>query len=106
MIAGLTTPQLVELVLLLVVTGALAGFLAGIFGIGGGAVLAADLVVVGQRPQVDAIAGGAHGEFFGRQCAVGHHGVAVQVGIENGGHRSILGAPACRHGRMGARICY
>ena len=39
MIAGLTTPQLVELVLLLVVTGALAGFLAGIFGIGGGAVL-------------------------------------------------------------------
>jgi uncharacterized protein len=39
MIAGLTTPQLLELVLLLVVTGALAGFLAGIFGIGGGAVL-------------------------------------------------------------------
>ena len=39
MIAGLTTSQLLELVLLLVVTGALAGFLAGIFGIGGGAVL-------------------------------------------------------------------
>jgi uncharacterized membrane protein YfcA len=39
MIAGLTTPQLVELVLLLLATGALAGFLAGIFGIGGGAVL-------------------------------------------------------------------
>ncbi|HEX7792620.1 MAG TPA: sulfite exporter TauE/SafE family protein [Afipia sp.] len=39
MIAGLTTPQLLELVLLLLVTGALAGFLAGIFGIGGGAVL-------------------------------------------------------------------
>lgn len=39
MIAGLTTPQLLELVLLLVVTGAFAGFLAGIFGIGGGAVL-------------------------------------------------------------------
>ena len=39
MIAGLTTPQLLELVLLLVATGALAGFLAGIFGIGGGAVL-------------------------------------------------------------------
>ncbi|CAN5364781.1 sulfite exporter TauE/SafE family protein [soil metagenome] len=39
MIAGLTVPQLLELVLLLVATGALAGFLAGIFGIGGGAVL-------------------------------------------------------------------
>ncbi|WP_024575591.1 MULTISPECIES: sulfite exporter TauE/SafE family protein [unclassified Afipia] len=39
MIAGLTTSQLLELVLLLVVTGAFAGFLAGIFGIGGGAVL-------------------------------------------------------------------
>ena len=39
MIAGLNTSQLVELVLLLVMTGALAGFLAGIFGIGGGAVL-------------------------------------------------------------------
>ena len=39
MIAGLNTSQLLELVLLLVVTGALAGFLAGIFGIGGGAVL-------------------------------------------------------------------
>jgi uncharacterized membrane protein YfcA len=39
MIAGLTVPQLLELVVLLLVTGALAGFLAGIFGIGGGAVL-------------------------------------------------------------------
>jgi len=39
MIAGLTVPQLLELVLLLLFTGALAGFLAGIFGIGGGAVL-------------------------------------------------------------------
>ncbi len=39
MIAGLTVPQLLELVLLLLATGALAGFLAGIFGIGGGAVL-------------------------------------------------------------------
>ena len=39
MIAGLTSPQLLELVLLLLVTGALAWFLAGIFGIGGGAVL-------------------------------------------------------------------
>lgn len=39
MIAGLSTAQLAELVVLLLFTGALAGFLAGIFGIGGGAVL-------------------------------------------------------------------
>lgn len=39
MTAGLDTSQIVELVLLLLATGALAGFLAGIFGIGGGAVL-------------------------------------------------------------------
>jgi len=39
MIAGLHLSQLIELAVLLVATGALAGFLAGIFGIGGGAVL-------------------------------------------------------------------
>lgn len=39
MIAGLNASELIELAALLVVTGALAGFLAGIFGIGGGAVL-------------------------------------------------------------------
>src|SRR5215467_519315 len=38
-IAGLDVSELVELALLLVVVGALAGFLAGVFGIGGGAVL-------------------------------------------------------------------
>ena len=38
-IAGLNSAELVELALLLVFVGALAGFLAGIFGIGGGAVL-------------------------------------------------------------------
>ena len=38
-IAGLNPTELVELALLLVLVGALAGFLAGIFGIGGGAVL-------------------------------------------------------------------
>lgn len=38
-IAGLGATELVELALLLVVVGAVSGFLAGIFGIGGGAVL-------------------------------------------------------------------
>src|SRR5207342_1954921 len=38
-VAGLNPTELVELALLLVFVGALAGFLAGIFGIGGGAVL-------------------------------------------------------------------
>ena len=39
MIGGLNVSELAELALLLVATGALAGFLAGLFGIGGGAVL-------------------------------------------------------------------
>jgi len=38
-IAGLDVSQLIELALLLVGAGALSGFLAGVFGIGGGAVL-------------------------------------------------------------------
>jgi uncharacterized membrane protein YfcA len=39
MIAGLDLSELIELAVLLVAVGALAGFLAGLFGIGGGAVL-------------------------------------------------------------------
>src|SRR4030088_2468932 len=39
MMAGLDVAELVELALLLIAVGALSGFLAGIFGIGGGAVL-------------------------------------------------------------------
>ena len=38
-IAGLNVSELAELAGLLIVVGALAGFLAGLFGIGGGAVL-------------------------------------------------------------------
>jgi uncharacterized membrane protein YfcA len=38
-IAGLNVTQLIELALMLVAVGALAGFFAGIFGIGGGAIL-------------------------------------------------------------------
>jgi uncharacterized membrane protein YfcA len=37
--AGLDVAELIELALLLIAVGALAGFLAGVFGIGGGAVL-------------------------------------------------------------------
>src|ERR1051326_4059998 len=37
--AGLDPKELIELALLLVAVGALSGFLAGLFGIGGGAVL-------------------------------------------------------------------
>src|SRR5215472_15850249 len=39
MIAGLDLKDIVELALLLIAVGALAGFLAGVFGIGGGAIL-------------------------------------------------------------------
>src|SRR6266404_3839537 len=38
-IAGLDASELLEMALLLVAVGALAGFLAGVFGIGGGAIL-------------------------------------------------------------------
>src|SRR4051795_12969220 len=39
LVAGLNVSELLELAALLVAVGALAGFLAGLFGIGGGAVL-------------------------------------------------------------------
>src|SRR6202165_1683796 len=39
MVAGLDASELLELVLLLVAVGALSGFLAGMFGVGGGAIL-------------------------------------------------------------------
>src|ERR1700692_479828 len=39
MVAGLNASELVQLALLLVAVGALSGFLAGVFGIGGGAIL-------------------------------------------------------------------
>jgi uncharacterized membrane protein YfcA len=39
MIAGLNASELLELALLLIAVGALSGFLAGVFGIGGGAIL-------------------------------------------------------------------
>lgn len=39
MIAGINTTQLIEIALLLVAAGGLAGLLAGVFGIGGGAIL-------------------------------------------------------------------
>ncbi len=39
MVAGLDPKELIELALLLTAVGALSGFLAGVFGIGGGAIL-------------------------------------------------------------------
>ena len=39
MVAGLDPKELIELALLLIAVGALSGFLAGVFGIGGGAIL-------------------------------------------------------------------
>src|SRR5438552_16171250 len=39
MMAGLNVAELVELALMLVAVGAVSGFFAGIFGIGGGAIL-------------------------------------------------------------------
>jgi hypothetical protein len=57
---------------------------------GGCAVLAAHLVVIGERPQLDPVGRRTRGQFFGRQGAVGDHGMAVQIGVEDGGHIVIL----------------
>ena len=61
-----------------------AGEVAHAAGAGGGAGarLAADGVVIGQRPQLHAIGGSAPGHFFRLQRAVGGGGVAVQVGVQ------------------------
>ena len=45
--------------------------------------LAADLVVVGQRPELDAVRLGARRERFGLERAVGNGGMAVQVGVHD-----------------------
>ena len=46
MIDGLDVSELVQLALMLVAVGALSGFFAGIFGIGGGAILVPGRFVV------------------------------------------------------------
>jgi uncharacterized membrane protein YfcA len=48
MVAGLDPKEFIELALLLIAVGSLSGFLAGVFGIGGGAILVpAYLLIVG-----------------------------------------------------------
>ena len=65
------------------------------------ALLAAHLVMVGQRPEVHAAALGARGQFFGCQGAVGDDRVAMQVRVGVGSHIHILrrdGVPRCPAG--------
>ena len=52
--------------------------------------LAADLVVIGQRPQIDPVGRRTRRQLLGRERAIGRGGVAVQVGVEGEGHRAIL----------------
>jgi len=56
-----------------------------------GACLAANFVVVGQGPQVHAVGFGALRQRLGRERAVGHDGVAVEIGVEYVGHTVIVG---------------
>ena len=60
-----------------------------------GAVLATDLVMVGQGPQLDPVGFGACRQCFGRQSPVGNHRVAVQVGVQVSGHQTILRVCPC-----------
>ena len=53
-------------------------------------VLAADLVVVGQRPEIHAVGMGPCGQCLGRERAVRDHGVAVEVGVQRKIHGFIL----------------
>jgi hypothetical protein len=78
-------------------------------GSGGGAVLAADFVMVGERPQLDTVGFRAGGQILRGQGSVGYHGMAMQVGVQYGCHRAILGLvpisrataqPLCRRGRV------
>ena len=55
-----------------------------------GAVLAAELVVVGQRPQLHTVGLGPHGQGFGCEGAIGDVGVAVQVGVGQDVHPPML----------------
>jgi hypothetical protein len=47
-----------------------------------GALLAAELVVIGQGPQLDAVGLGPRRQRFGCQRAVGDQRMAVQVGVQ------------------------
>jgi hypothetical protein len=55
-------------------------------GMGSGrcAQLAADFVMVGQGPEFDAVDSRPAGQLFQGQGPIGHDGVAVKIGIENG----------------------
>ena len=58
----------------------------------GCAVLAADFIVIGQRPQLHPSRSGTLGQLLGRQSAVGDDRVAVEIGVQIGfGHGFIVG---------------
>jgi len=59
-------------------------------------VLAADLVVVGQGPQLDALLTGAPRQHLGLQCAVRDGRVAVEIGVEQVHGVSVRGRVARR----------
>ena len=84
-----------------------AGEIAHAAGAGGGmrARLAADDVVIGQRPQLHAVGSSALGQRFRLQGAVRGSGVAVQVSIEFGreGGDGGFGAADVHVGILGGR---
>ena len=57
---------------------------------GSGSRLSANLVMVGERPQLHAMGMGPLGNRFRGECAVRNNGVAVEVGVQYGGHHPIL----------------
>lgn len=51
----------------------------------------ARFIVIGQGPKIDALLACAHRQGVGAEGAIRDGGMAVQVGIEVGGHQTILG---------------
>ena len=51
------------------------------FGGTGGTFLSTQFIVVGQRPQLYPIGVSTQRQRFRRQCSIGNHGVAMQVGV-------------------------
>ena len=66
------------------------------FGGSGSALLAADFVMVGQRPKFYPVGMRAGGEFLGRERAVRDDGMAMQICVEYV-HASILGGAHVFH---------
>jgi hypothetical protein len=64
-----------------------------------GTVLAANFIVVGQGPKLHPIGFGARRQYLRGERAIRYHGVAVQVGVQDGGGHAFIVGGAVRRER-------